>query len=423
MNIISKKLWTKILPASVVACLLAGCQAQPDSKVELTKQWSHTRAQVAYGCALEQFKTGQLEQCSAKIQECLALEPENMDGRILLGKLLIEQGEYSQATAELEGVLRRAAQPQAPPPIKPVDIGKTISPPEPALSPEREAEVVYLLGVAQEKDGKLPQALDSYRRSLAMDPRNVCAVCAAGEVLAAMGRGPEALVYIEGYVTRSTIDPGLHELAGKLASMNGDYAKAVVHYQQACDLDSKNTGYRELLGRAQFQAGKYADAIETLKPLSSAADKDRPPALGVLTILGDCQMLVGRPNAAVTVYQQATELYPSDAGAWTNLAKAALACHEYARTVLAARQALGIDPDRADAAALLGYALIRQGEIHRATAELEASCKEHAEDATLQCLLGQAYAAGGEPQRAMKCYAAALELDPGNRIARELLKN
>lgn len=430
MNIIDTKLRQMVVLASVMVSLMAGCQPQSDSKVELTKQWNHTRAQVAYGCALEQFKTGQLDQCSAKVQECLGLEPESIDGRVLLGKLLIEQGEYLLASGEFEAVLRRCAQPQAQPEAKLMDLGKAVPASAPLLSADRTAEVVYLLGVAQEKDGKLAQALDSYRRSLAMDSKNVCAISAAGEVLAAMGRQSEALAYVEGNVTRSTIDPGLHELAGKLAIMTGDYAKAVSHYQQACDLDSKNIGYRELLGRAQFQDGKYADAIETLSPLSSAAGKpsgsmaaERTPSLGVLTILGDCQMLAGKPNAALEVYSHATELFPADAGAWTNLSKAALACHDDAHTVLAARQALAIEPDRVDAAALLGYALIRQGEIHKATAELATSSKLHAEDATLQCLLGQAYAAGGEPDRAMRCYTTALKLDPDNRLARELLKH
>jgi cytochrome c-type biogenesis protein CcmH/NrfG len=406
-----------------MVALLAGCQPQPDSKLEITKQWNHTRAQIAYGCALEQFKTGQLEQCQAKVQECLALEPESIDGHVLLGKLLVEQGEYLLASGEFEGVLRRCAGPQAQPQPKPADLGKAITPPQPLLSGDRTAEVVYLLGVAQEKDGKLAQALDSYRRSLAMDPKNVCAISAAGEVLAAMGRPSEALAYVEGHVTRSTIDPGLHELAGKLATMTGDYDKAVAHFQQACNLDTKNIGYRELLGRAQFQDGKYADAIETLMGLSLADGKERTPSLGVLTIMGDCQMVSGKTNAALEAYQHATELFPDDSGAWTNLAKAALACRDDARTVLAARQALAIDPDRADAAALLGYALLRQGEIHKATAELAACSKQHAEDATIQCLLGQAYAAGGEPERAVRCYATALKLEPDNKLARALLKN
>jgi tetratricopeptide (TPR) repeat protein len=422
MNIFNNKLWKWTALACVTVVLLAGCERPPDSKLELTKQWNHTRAQVAYGCALEQFKTGQLDQCSAKVQECLTLEPENIDGHILEGKLLIEQGEYLLASSELEGVLRRSAQPQAQPQQKPIDIGKPVTPPQPLLSAERSAEVVYLLGVAQEKDGKLAQALDSYRRSLAMDPRNVCAISAAGEVLAAMGRPAEALAYVEGYVSRSTIDPGLHELAGKLATMTGDHEKAVAHYQQACNMDGKNLGYRELLGRAQFQAGKYTDAIETLTPLC-AGDKDRTASLSVLLILGDCQMQTGKSNGALEAYRHATELFPDDAGAWTALAKASLACHDDAKTALAARQALALDPDRADASALLGYALIRQGEIHKATAQLLASSKEHAEDATIQCLLGQAYAAGGQPERAMQCYATALKLEPDNRLARELLKH
>jgi superkiller protein 3 len=347
---------------------------------------------VLVGCAAEHLKVGQLSRARAKALEALTLDQQHLEARMLLSKVYIEEGHYGRAIAELE-----QARTQAP----------------------KSAEVVYLLGVAQEKAGKLDDALKSYRRAYVLDSTTLEPVKATAEVLVAMGRINEAQVHIDSYTAAAHNDPGMFELAGRLAMMRGQYTKAVGHYEQAHDLDHENLRYREALARAQFFAGKHSEAKETLELLADADGYEAPA--WVYNMLGDCHMAIGRPFEARDAFRTATDLSPTEAGVWANLARACLALDEQTKAVSAARQALYLDAKHADASLVLGYALLRAEQIGRALKVLSDAAAMHPDNGTLLCLLGRAHAAAGDETKAIRCYKAALRAEPENELAKGLL--
>ena len=91
------------------------------------------------------------------------------------------------------------------------------------------------------------------------------------------------------------------------------------------------------------------------------------------------------------------------------------------RAIQSARKALGLQEDNAQALALLGYSLLKNGQNEEALAALIRGVKAKPEDGTLQCVLGRAYAVSGNSTKAVECYQQALRLEPGNSLARELL--
>jgi len=363
------------------------------AKADAAKRWYKARARVICGVGQEHLKVGQLDPAASRAQEALALDSEHVAARMLLGKVYIEQGHYNLAFKELEQA--REKLPKSP-------------------------EVFYLLGVAQEKAGRLEEALVSYRRAHALDGSDLSAVMAAAEVLTAMGRVREAQLYIDSYLSVGGDLPGMFELAGRFAMMRGEHSKAVRFFEQAHDLDHRNLFYRESLAKAQFFASLHAEAAETLESLEKT-DSYRDRAW-VHSMLGDCYMVLGRFRKACDAYHAATELTPSESGVWVNFARSAMAMNDCSRAILAARQALDLDRDSLDALLVLSYALVRNGQASRAVSALTQGLARHPESVMLRCLLGRAYSAGGNEAEATRCYVAALRVEPDNRFARELLE-
>ena len=380
-----------ILTLAVMAVVLGGC-GKNERRVEAYKRWYGTRAKALFGLAHEHLRVGQLDKARNKAQEALALDPEFAPARILLGKIYIEQGHYKPGSEQLEAV--RAKHPENP-------------------------EVVYLLAVAWEKQGRLEEALAGYQKAHALQRENLSCVTAAGEVMVAMGRTAEAGVYIEGYLAEAPDEPALHELAGRVAMMNHDYSKAAERLAKACEIDYKNTRYSESLGRAQFLAGRHGEALETFKALMSR--EGYTPQAWLHTKIGDCYMALGRPTAARDAYYRAREIKGDDAETWADIAKAALALGDDVRATLAAREALRVDESHAEATLVLGYALIRNGQAPEARRTLTGMLGRFRDNATFLCLLGRACAAGGDDEAARRYYRQAAQIEPENDLPKTLL--
>ncbi len=385
-----------VMAVLLLAAMLVGCDpnSKPvsEAKIDAHKRWDLARARVLYGVAVEHLKVGQLKQARTKCLESLALRPDYADARLLLGKVFIEQGEYALAIEELTEVHRQLP---------------------------KHAETVYLLGAAQEKAGLLDEALRNYRIAYATDSSSLAPIKAAAEVQVAMGETDAALVTLESYLDRADNDPGMFELAGRIASMLDMNGKAARYYASACDLDSDNPLYRESLAKARFHAGQYKDALVTFDDLL-AMDDYSPPAW-VHVMRGDCYLQLGRTRDGRDAYLAATRIDPDDPRIWANHAKAALAMQDGTRAAMSARQALRLEPGHFEATLVLGYALLRDKQADQAVDVLRHALARNGSNATLLCVLGRAHAARGEHVEAMRCYVKAVRLEPKNSVARALL--
>ncbi len=378
----------------VCATLLAGCQ-QPtmqQTREDAAKQWALTRAKMSYGVADEHLKAGQLDKAKAKAQEALSLSPQLTAARVLLGKIYIEQGNYLTACRELDIAIKE----------------------KPAMP-----EPHYLLGVAYEKDGKFDDALKAYNDAFAADNCNPAPVVAMAEVYVHMGQVKEAQVCLESHMNLAGDDPAMYEVAGRVAMMQRDYAKAVKYYTQARDLEFKNPLYAESLAIAHFRNGNHAEAENLLKPL--AESQDRKDQLWVHRMLGDCYLAMGRANLARDQFQVMTENAPNDAQGWTGLATAALRLGDAKRAVLASGKALALEPENLDAALIRAYALIRDGQNDAAVTALTSASTLHPDSTTLYCLLGKACVGSGDQAAAVRNLQTALRLDPKNAAAKGLM--
>jgi cytochrome c-type biogenesis protein CcmH/NrfG len=354
---------------SIVLACLAGCgqKAATDAKQQAYNRWYRLRADMLCGVGAEHLRVGLLDKASNK-------------------------GRYPAAIEHLT----RAYQMN-----------------------RNSAEAVYLLAVAQEKNKSFAEALKNYYEAYRLDSSSLDAVMAATEVLVAMGRIQEAQLYLGKYIAPADNNPGMFELAGRLAMMTAEYAKAADFFEDACDVDMKNHRYKEKLARAQFLAGRYAKARQTLDGLT--ASKEYSPGVWVYVMLGNACLATDRPDEALTAYEKAARLDGSSGTIWAGIAKADLVLGHSERAALAAKRALALDKGNVDASMLLGYAMLTDGRVEEALTHLIAATKKHPKDSTLWCLLGRAHAAARNSAQAVRRYSTAARLDPDNRLARELL--
>lgn len=378
-----------ILAALVIASL-AGCVNK--SRKQAYGRWYKTRAKMLYGVAKEHLRVGQLDKARNKAAEALTLAPKFSAAGILLSKVYIEQGHYDRAEAELTELRKR--------------------------HPDS-AEVVYLLGVALEKQGQLDRALVCYKQAHALDTSNLSAVAAGAEVLVALDRIEQAERYIADYLGQADGEPGLYELAGRIAVMRKQYPQAVKYFQKARDIDYDNPRYAEALGAAQFNSRLPREALETLGGLISR--KEYTAGAWVHTMMGDCYMTLGQPYKARDAYYLARNINRDDPNVWVNIAKAALALNDVPRAILSAGQALSLDPLSLEASILLAYGQIRNGNPRDAIKVLSRAAAANPPNGTLQCLLGRAFYAAGDEASGRRYYLAALRIEPDSKLARKLL--
>ena len=383
--------------AAIVLAAASGCDQMTakfdEQKIKAEKRWYSARSRVLYRLAENRFAGGELDSARKSVEQALVMDPQFTEAELLLARIQIEEGQYASALA----ALRKAAE-----------------------GDPNSSETVYLVGVAQEKTGKLDDALASYRRAYALDEQNMSAVKATAEVLVAKGDIRQAQIYVDSFLPKADEDPGMHELAGRLAMMQKEYAKAAKHYEYASDLDYKNVRYQEELGRAHYSAGQLERAADTLSALVAVKDYKAPT--WVYMMLGDCRLSRGRARQAFEAYYSASERSPESPAVWTGVAKSALAMGDAPRAILAARKALQLAPGDMDATLLLGYALLRSGQASSAVQTLTRAASDHPDNSMIHCVLGRAHAARGGLAAAIRCYTEALRVDPRNSVARALLE-
>jgi Flp pilus assembly protein TadD len=142
---------------------------------------------------------------------------------------------------------------------------------------DKQKELHFQLGVVREKQGKFDDAIASFRRVIALDPKHA-----------------EAYNYV-GYMY---VEKG----------QNLD--EAVTLIAKALELEPENGYFIDSLGWAYYQQGKYPEALRELKRAVERAKED--PV--ILEHLGDAYIKNGLDSEAVATWEKALKLDPTADG-------------------------------------------------------------------------------------------------------------
>jgi tetratricopeptide (TPR) repeat protein len=101
-----------------------------------------TLAQINNNLAILEMQQGSLADADKHFKESIALDPASARHHLGYGLLLEKEGRYDEATAQLEAAVKTAPDPLA----------------------------FFSLGVALEKQHRIPEAIAAYRNTLALSP-------------------------------------------------------------------------------------------------------------------------------------------------------------------------------------------------------------------------------------------------------------
>lgn len=222
-------------------------------------------------------------------QRGLNYAPNDADGRLALGRALLESGEAGAAVREIAEAATIA--------------------PDNALA-------AYWHAVALQRDGRVTEALNEIERAIGIQPLSVESHIKRGDLLAELGRTTDAG---NAYRDAINIDP--------------------VHHPAA---------YNNL-GFLMMQEGRFAPARDTLAVALRLAPDDEVALLNAGTV----EMLDGQWESAEAVLLRATELHPESIGAYGNLGQVYMQQNRIEDARRMFRRVLEIDPTDARARALL----------------------------------------------------------------------
>lgn len=327
--------------------------------------------------ALAHQKAGRLPQAEAIYRQILQVEPRHPDALHFLGLIAQQVGRYEIAS-EL--------------------IGK-------AVTVRPSSQMHYNLGIAFQAQGKLDQAIKSYRQALALKPDFAEGHDNLGIALQAQGQLDEA---ITSYRKALSLKPGLagaHYNLGNALQELGRLDQAIASYRQALLLKPDFAVAHGNMGNALRSQGKLDEAIACYRQALAL----KTDSAEVHCNLGNALRDQGRLDDAFACYQHALALTPDSAEVHCNLGNALRDRGLRDGAVASYRNALSLKPDMPEVHCNLGQLLGEQGEVDEAFVSYRQAlalkpvfAEAHAGLASIHMDMGQFEAAQAALDKALK---------------------
>lgn len=184
------------------------------------------------------------------------------------------------------------------------------------------------------------EALDCFRKSIALRPTQTSPRVSIGLILLRQGRPHEAIDAFASVFALDSNNTLAYLDCGNAYGMIGDMKSAIKCYQRAVAIDPLFSSALHNLGVTYTFLGKYPECRECLK--KAAAINRLDPE--VLFALGKCCLLDSLPGEAIDWLQKSIALAPRHADTYRQLAKAFEACgqKDSARVLKATADSLGL---------------------------------------------------------------------------------
>jgi tetratricopeptide (TPR) repeat protein len=356
------------------------------------ERWNAARAGVLTSLARDQYNAGNFDNCAKTLKDALALQPKNVQLRILAAKLAIERGQLEAADAELK-------------------FTREIDP--------KNAEADYLSGVVQQRWANAPGALVYYDAALAKDGGEISYLLARAETLVALGRQDEALAALKERVVFFEHSATIRDAIGQLLMQRGDTAGAIEMLRQASILSTDDLVIREHLAMALFGGDRPREAAEILAKLV----RDEPQASrgDLWMALGECRLQTTDVRGARDAFETAAKLQPASAPAFLCIGKTALQMGDYVKADLALRKSISLDAASPESNLLLGYLRLKQERDADALIAFRRASALDPNDLVSQCMIGLTLKKLGHPDEAVKYYGRVLQTHPNDPLAARLM--
>ena len=225
------------------------------------------------------------------------------------------------------------------------------------------------LGAALQSENRLDEAVEHYRRAIAIRADYAPAYINLGAALRAKGETAEAIATYEHALALRPDYPEAHyNLANSLLD-DGKPDEAIHHFRRAMQSAAESADIHTNLGIALAGTGQFTDAIaqfrEALRidPNSSIAHRN----------LGDALVSAGIRDEGIEHLRRAVELDPGDGSARYNFGSVLLEAGRFTEATEQFHVALRLMPGSAEAHNNLGIALASEGRLDEAIEQFESA--------------------------------------------------
>jgi tetratricopeptide (TPR) repeat protein len=239
------------------------------------------------------------------------------------------------------------------------------------------------LAAALQESGRLDEALDHYRRAIAIESDYAPAYNNMGTALRAAGRPVEAIAAYERALQTLPEYPDAHYNLANALMAQGRSNEAVGHLVIASQRLPISAGVHNNLGKALADSGRLAEAAIELR--------------------------------------QAVALDPRSATAHHNLGNVLASQSRVDEALIHLRRAVELDPADVESRYDLGTLLLEARQAEEAVATLEAVLRQRPDHARTHNNLGIALGSQGKLAEAITHFEQALQLEPDFREARRNL--
>jgi tetratricopeptide (TPR) repeat protein len=229
----------------------------------------------------------------------------------------------------------------------------------------------FMLAGAQERAGKVDEAIASYRRGLELKPDFSIGHESLGRLLLRQGRVEDAIAHLESAVRIQPQFGDAHANLGNAYLAAGRLTEALGHLQQAVALLPHSAAAHYNLGNARAAAGRGSEAIVAYQ----AALRIEPEHAEARFNLGNALLAEQRVEEAVEQFRAAVKVRPEYVSAHYNLANVLAASGRQAEAVEHYRAALQGRPDYPEAHHNLGSALFELGRHVEAAGHYEEALR------------------------------------------------
>ncbi len=270
------------------------------------------------------------------------------------------------------------------------------------------------LAAVLELQGRTSEAMESYRRALALEPRSAQTIHRLANLLSEQGALEEAVQLYEKVLDLTPESAEAHYDLGRARKRRGELNAAVECYRRAIALRPNCFEFHLNLAAVLFLLGSLPESADsyrralTLKP----DDPDAIYSLGVvLQEMGDAQ-------GAAQCYMRTLQLEPHHADALCNLGAACTTLGDFQSAAAVLQRSLALRPGSPNAHCNLGNVHLKQGRTLAALASLKSALALDPNHPMALSSLGYTLETLDDASSAAQCYRRALQAHPDFAQAR-----
>lgn len=205
-----------------------------------------------------------------------------------------------------------------------------------------------------------------FEKGLKADPSSFDLLYNAGITMNRLGRYRDAIPYFDRLITVRPDDANARFTRAQILLNAKEPLKAIADYRKALELGIKKPRYEVLegIGKAAYNAGMYAEALEALNEAISERDN-----FNCQYLRGNCLAATGRMNDALNAFSRSVELNPQFAEGYNNKANALASLRRYSEALPLYNKAVELKPGALDFICNRGLAKKDSGDLQGACAD------------------------------------------------------